>query len=89
MLAVAGSRPVAKAFGSASGTIQIRGLGCPDATAISSTTLTSCFCAAVAGSISSHAPVDQSTRSAPLAHEYQQMPPATSVVTMPMSGTTW
>ena len=41
------------------------GLGSPDAIAISSTTLTSCFCSGVAGSISSQAPVAQRTFSAP------------------------
>ena len=65
MLAVAASCPVAKALGSASGTIQILGSGKPEAIAISSTTFTSCFCSGVAGSISSQAPVDQSTRSGP------------------------
>ncbi len=65
MFAVRGSRPVAKALGSWSGTIQIRGRGSPEAIAISSTTFTSCRCSGVAGSISSQAPVAQRTRSAP------------------------
>ncbi len=72
MLALCASRPVAKAFGSSSGTTHTRGFGSPDAIAISSTTLTSCFCAGVAGSMISHAPVDQSTRSGP----YRQAIPA-------------
>jgi len=65
MLADAASRPVAKALGSESGTTHTRGLGNPDAMAISSTTLNSCFCSGVAGSISSQAPVAQSTFSGP------------------------
>ena len=65
ILAVAASRPVAKALGSSSGTIQILGRGIPDAIAISSTTLTNCFCSGVAGSISSQAPMDQRIFSAP------------------------
>ena len=76
MLAVAASRPVANALGSSSGTIQTRGLGWPDAIAISSTTFTSCRSSGVAGSTSSRAPVDQSTRCGPKRQEYQQMPPA-------------
>ena len=64
-LAVAASRPVANALGSASGITQTLGLGSPEAMAISSTTFISCFCSGVAGSISSQAPVDHSTRSAP------------------------
>jgi hypothetical protein len=55
--------------------------------AISSTTFTYWRCSGVAGSMISQAPVAQSTRSGPFRHEYQQMPPATSVVTMPMIGT--
>ena len=88
MLACCGSRPVAKALGSGSGTTQIRGRGWPAAIAISSTTLTYCFCSGVAGSTISHAPVAQSTRSAPFSQAYQRMPPATSVATMPMNGMT-
>ena len=88
MLADWASRPVAKALGSSSGTIQTRGLGSPEAMAISSTTFTSCFCSGVAGSMISHAPVAQSTRCGPYRQAYQQMPPATRVVKMPMKGTT-
>ena len=68
MLAVAGSRPVAKALGSSSGTTQMRGRGIPEAIAISSTTLNSCLSSGVVGSTISQAPVDQSTRSGPLYH---------------------
>jgi hypothetical protein len=42
MTACSGSRPVANAFGAVSFTIITRGIGRPDATAISSTTFTSC-----------------------------------------------
>jgi hypothetical protein len=56
--------------------------------AISSTTFTSCFCSGVAGSMISQAPVAQSTRSGPYRQAYQQMPPAMSVVKIPMMGTT-
>jgi len=80
---------VANALGSASGTIQTLGFGSPDAIAISSTTLTSCFCSGAAGSISSQAPVAHSTRSAPRRHEYQQIAAAERTLKMPMKGTTW
>ena len=79
---------MAKALGSSSGTTQTRGLGNPEAIAISSTTFTSCFCSGVAGSMISQAPVDQSTRSGPWRQAYQQMPAAATVVTRPMKGTT-
>ena len=88
MLADAASRPVANALGSSSGTIHTLGLGSPEAIAISSTTLTSCFCSGVAGSTISQAPVAQSTRSGPWRQEYQQIPAATRVVKMPMKGMT-
>jgi hypothetical protein len=80
---------VAKAFGSSSGTTQTLGFGSPDAMAISSTTLTSCRSSAVAGSITSRAPVDHNTWRGPKRHEYQQIPAAMTVVKMPMAGTTW
>jgi hypothetical protein len=57
--------------------------------AISSTTLTSCFCSGVAASINSQAPVAQSTFSGPWRHAYQQIAPAAMVVRMPMKGMTW
>ena len=84
-----GSRPVAKALGSGSGTIQTRGRGSPEAIAISSTTLTSCRCSGLAGSISSQAPVAHSTRSGPKRQACQQIPPAARVVKSPMKGMTW
>ena len=74
MLAVAASRPVAKALGSSSGTIQTVAAGCPDAIAISSTTFTSAAPPAWPASVTSRAPVAQSTRGAPKRQEYQQMP---------------
>ncbi len=81
--------PVAKALGSSSGTTQIRGRGTPAAMAISSTTFTSRRWASVAGSITSHAPVDQSTRSAPRFHEWRAVPAATAQTTRPIHGTAW
>jgi hypothetical protein len=88
MLADSASRPVAKAFGSSSGTSQIRGLGTPDAIAISSTTFTNCRCSGVAGSMISQAPVAQSTRSGPCRQANQQIPAAVRVLTSPMKGMT-
>ena len=83
---MAASRPVANALGSSSGTIQILGLGSPDAMAISSTTFTSWRSSGVVGSASSRAPVDQSTCLGPNRQEYQQIPEAMKVVTIPMTG---
>ena len=89
MLAVSGSRPVAKALGSSSGTSQMRGRGMPAAIAISSTTLRYCRCSGVAGSMISQAPAAQSTRFAPFRQADQQTPAATSEVMMPMKGNQW
>ena len=88
-LAVAASLPVAKALGSSSGTIQIFGRGKPEAIAISSTTFTSWRSSAVAGSTNSRAPVDHSTWRGPKRQEYQQIPAAMRVVTIPMTGIMW
>src|SRR4026207_2540943 len=88
MLAVAGSRPVAKALGSSSGTTQMRGRGTPEAMDISSTTLKSCLSSGVVGSRISHAPVDQRMRSDPLNQAQRQVAAANTVVMIPMNGTT-
>ena len=80
-----GSRPVANALGSWSGTIQILGLGKPGAMAISSTTFTSWRCSGVAGSTSPGGRGPEHPLRAER-HEYQQIPSATSVVKIPMTG---
>ncbi len=62
------SMPVAKELGSFSGTIQILGLGRPEAIAISSTTFTNRCSSGRDGSTNSHAPVAQSTCLGPRRH---------------------
>ncbi len=78
--------PVAKALGSASGTIQMVGFGSPDAIAISSTTLTSCFSLSLLASSSCHAPVAHSTCLGPRFHANHVMPTPSSVAPMPNQG---
>src|SRR5881409_3918126 len=78
-----GSTPVANAFGSGSGTIQICGRGTPAAIAISSTTFTSWRCWSVAGSRTSSAPVAHSTFSGPVEYAYQASSTPRAVAAIP------
>src|SRR5207247_2913450 len=84
-----GSVPVAKAFGSGSSTIQMRGRGTPAALVISSTTLPSCRSFASVGSVTSRAPVDHNTLSGPVLYAYHASPSATSESTIPNQGKSW
>ena len=83
------SVPVAKALGSSSGMIQIFGRETPEATAISSTTFTSCCSSGLEGDTNSHAPVDHSTCFGPLRHAKKVTMTAIVVVTSPIHGIVW